>query len=127
VSGIKGIMDVYELDSYLRNLTPHQLKMVQTIYNTGGKWLTRAQVAKELGKRRLTPYDINCLTLLTEKKILSMDTQPTTAPGSDFAYIYTMPDEIAEVVQKWSEVRDQLRETDNPTKTRKPINLLPDD
>jgi len=120
-------MDVYELDSYLRNLTPHQLKMVQTIYNTGGKWLTRAQVAKELGKRRLTPYDINCLTLLTEKKILSMDTQPTTAPGSDFAYIYTMPDEIAEVVQKWSEVRDQLRETDNPTKTRKPINLLPDD
>lgn len=116
-------MDVFELDSYLRDLTPHQLKIVQTMYDSGGKWLTRAKVAKALGKRRLTPYDIDCLTLLSEKKILAMDTQPTTAPGSDFAYIYAMPDTIAGLVHEWSE----LRKTENSSNNRKPIKLFPDE
>lgn len=117
-------MDVYQVDSQLKNATPHQLKIVQAMYHTGGTWLTRAQVARELGKRRLTPYDIDCLSMLAEKKILEIATQPTTAPGSDFAYIYTMPNEMAEVVQKWSELRDQLRSGDNSSKTRKHINLF---
>lgn len=119
-------MDVYQLDAYLQKLTPHQRKIVQVIYDAGDEWLTRAMVAKRLGKRRLTPYDINCLTMLTTKEILQMDTQPTTAPGSDFAYIYTMPDGIAEVLQQWSEMREELHANDN-SKPRKPINLTDDD
>jgi hypothetical protein len=117
-------MDVYQLDAYLQNLTPHQFKIIQIMYDAGGEWLTRAMVAKRLNKRRLTPYDINCLTALTEKNIIAISTQPTTAPGSDFAYIYTMPDEIAGIIQVWSETRNQLQGENHPKKTRKPINLL---
>ena len=120
-------MDVYQLDAHLRELTSHQLKIIQAMYDAGGEWLTRAKVAKQLGKRRLTPYDINCLTMLSEKEILEISTQPTTAPGSDFAYIYTMPDEVAEVVQQWSEMRDELHRENTSKKSRKPINLLDDD
>jgi len=120
-------MDVYQLDAYLQKLTPHQRKILQLMYDAGGEWLTRAMVAKRLDKRRLTPYDINCLTMLSEKKVLQMDTQPTTAPGSDFAYIYTMPDEVAEVLQQWSEIRDELHQNGNQKKSRKPINLTNDD
>ena len=117
-------MDVYELDAHLRELTPHQLKIVQALYDSEGKWLTRAQVARSLGKRRLTPYDINCLKMLTDKEIISTGTQPTNAPGSDFAYIYTMSDSMAEVVQHWSEIRDELRAEEEGHRKRKPINLI---
>ena len=117
-------MDVYQLDTYLGNLTPHQFKIMQVMYDAGDEWLSRAMVAKRLNKRRLTPYDINCLTMLSEKNILEISTKPTTAPGSDFAYIYTMPDEIAELIQEWTEIRDQNQKENNTKKTRKPINLL---
>ena len=120
-------MDVYQLETYLGNMTPHQFKIMQVLYDAGSEWLTRAMVAKRLDKRRLTPYDINCLTTLSNKNILAVSTQPTTAPGSDFAYIYTMPDEIADLIQQWSEMRDQNQDDNNPPKTRKPINLLDND
>lgn len=120
-------MDVYQLDAYIKKLTPHQRKILQIMYDANGEWLTRAMVAKRLDKRRLTPYDINCLTMLSDKKILKTETQPTTAPGSDFAYIYTMPDEVAEVLQQWSEIRDELHTDTNQKKPRKPINLSDDD
>jgi len=119
-------MDIYQLDAYLQKLTPHQMKIIQVMYDAENEWLTRAMVAKRLGKRRLTPYDINCLTMLSEKDILQTSTQPTTAPGSDFAYIYTMADDMADMIQQWSEMRNQ-RDNDTPQKTRKPINLFDDD
>lgn len=112
-------MDLYEMDEHLQELTPHQLKIVQAVYNGGGVWLTRARVARALGKRRLTPYDINCLKMLTEKAIIETSTQPTTAPGSDFAYVYHMPDDVAEVLQEWADMREQeLRQ-----RRRRPIRL----
>lgn len=119
-------MDIYQLDAYLQRLTPHQMKIIQIMYDAENEWLTRAMVAKRLGKKRLTPYDINCLTILSEKHVLEISTQPTTAPGSDFAYIYTMPDRVADMIQQWSELQNQ-RESDHPQKTRKPINLIDND
>jgi len=117
-------MDVYQLDAYLGNLTPHQFKIMQVMYDAGDEWLSRAMIAKRLKKRRLTPYDINCLTMLSEKNILEISTKPTTAPGSDFAYIYKMPDEIAHLIQQWTEIRDQNQSNNDEKKPRKPINLL---
>ena len=116
-------MNFVELDEHLQSLTSHQLKIVQAIYHSGGTWLTRSKVAKALGKRRLTPYDIECLKHLTELTIIETSTQPTTAPGSDFAYIYHMQDEIATLVREWSERREQ--QTDDSI--REPINLVDDE
>ena len=113
-------MDLQEMDAHLQDLTPHQKKIVQVIYDGGADWQTRSNVARELGKRRLTPYDIDCLKMLTEKGLIETSTQPTTAPGSDFAYIYHMPDGIAHTLQKWSE----LREKREKERQRKPINLV---
>jgi len=119
-------MDTHQLDVYLGSLTPHQFKIMQVMYDAGDEWLSRAMVAKRLNKRRLTPYDINCLTMLSERNIIETSTKPTTAPGSDFAYVYTMPDEIAELIQEWTEIRDQNKSDDNAKKARKSINLLSD-
>jgi predicted transcriptional regulator len=113
-------MDLHEIDEHMQGLTPHQLKIVQAVYDGGGNWLTRSKVAKSLGKRRLTPYDINCLKMLAEKGVIIESTQPTDAPGSDFAYVYHMTDDVAETLQQWSEIRDQ----EAKERQRKPINLV---
>lgn len=115
-------MNLAELDEHMQELTPHQLKIVQAVYDAGGTWLTRSKVAKALGKKRLTPYDINCLKLLTDMELIETSTQPTTAPGSEFAYIYHMPDSVADVLQTWSDMREQ--ETNE--RSRKPINIVDD-
>ncbi len=117
-------MDIYEFDRHMRELTPHQVKIAEAFYNAGNEWLTRALAARAIGKRRLTPYDINILAMLAERGILEMSTQPTAAPGSDFAYIYRMNDEIALVVQEWTETRERLREEEQVKKMRRPVNLL---
>ena len=54
-------MDGYEIDIHMRDLTPHQTRILEALYNAGEVWLTRAQIAKAIDKRRLTPYDINIL------------------------------------------------------------------
>lgn len=102
-------MDVYELDASLRDFTPHQFKILEVLYNAGGQWLTRIQLARALNKQRLTPYDINCLKMMTERSLIHTSTQPTSAPGSDFAYIYSMSDDIAYLLQDWAEIRQQMR------------------
>lgn len=112
-------MDFVELDAHMQSLTPHQLKIVQAIYDAGDIWLTRSKLARAIEKRRLTPYDIDCLKMLTEIAIIHTSTQPTTAPGSDFAYIYNMPDDVADTLQKWAE-QNSKKSDDNK---RKPINL----
>lgn len=112
-------MDVQEMDACIRELTPHQLKIVQVVYDSGHIWLTRARVARALSKRRLTPYDIDCLQLLDDMGLIETATQPTQAPGSDFAYIYHMPDRIADTLQRWSEQRAQQ----DAQLRREPINL----
>lgn len=113
-------MHVFELDALLWELTPHQLKLVQALYDSEGKWLTRAEVARAISKKRLTPYDINCLDMLTEKGLIETSTKPTTAPGSDFAYIYNMSDTMAQLIAHW----DEMRERGQLPQRRKPVNLV---
>lgn len=118
-------MDLQTISSRLQDLTAHQLRILKIVHDSGGVWLTRAKVAKALGKRRLTPYDINCLKMLVERGIIEEGTQETTAPGSDFAYVYHMPDPIAELVQQWSEQRAQeLQASYLPEPYRPPLKLV---
>ncbi len=102
-------MNLYELDASLRDFTAHQFKILEVLYNAGGQWLTRIQLARALSKQRLTPYDINCLKMMTDRGLIHTSTQPTSAPGSDFAYIYSMSDDIAYLLQDWAEIREQMR------------------
>lgn len=114
------MMDIYELDASLRTLTPHQLKLLQALYDTNGQWVTRIGIARLINKNRLTPYDIECLKLLNDMALIDMDKRPTNAPGSDFAYIYTMNDTVAEGLQNWYESTQE----EEASRRRKPIKLI---
>jgi len=112
-------MNLEELSEHLADMTPHQIKILQALYDSGDDWLTRAKVAKAIGKRRLTPYDIDCLTMFSEKGIVELGKQPTKAPGSDFAYIYHVSDEVSELIYEWAQ--QQSRIFNSPK--RKPLNF----
>jgi hypothetical protein len=47
-------------------ITDHAQKILSAIAQRRNQWLTRAQVAQAIGKRRLTPYDVTLLDFLTD-------------------------------------------------------------
>ena len=53
-------------DAKPQRLTPHATKILTALEKRRNQWLTRLDVAHLIGKKRLTPYDINLLHLLAE-------------------------------------------------------------
>lgn len=49
-----------------QRVTPHAQKLLDALEKRRNQWLTRLEVARAIGKKRLTPYDINLLELLAE-------------------------------------------------------------
>lgn len=117
-------MDFYELDSHLRQLTPHQSKLLEVVYNAGPKWVTRIEIARRIGKRRLTPYDMILLKDLSDRGLMMMSTKPTTGFGADFAYIYQVGEEVAVLLHQWWETQERRVHRELARTTRKPIKLF---
>jgi hypothetical protein len=114
-------MDVLEFDEFMATFTRHQLRLLEAVYKVGEQWITRTQIARTIQRKRIGPYDIACLRLLVEKELIIESTKPTHLAGSEFAYIYMMPEAVAEMVQRWAEYRDQQRVEVKP---RKPIKFF---
>jgi len=53
-------------DGKPKRLTPHALKMEAALGRGRNQWHTRLEIARAIGKKRLTPYDIDLLDLLAE-------------------------------------------------------------
>lgn len=51
-------------------LTAHAEKIYQAICQHPNQWLTRAQVAHIIGKKRLTPYDVDLLHQLVDGEMI---------------------------------------------------------
>lgn len=49
-------------------ITAHAEKLREALRSTPNEWLTRRDIAFKVGKKRLTPYDIELLDLLAERK-----------------------------------------------------------
>jgi hypothetical protein len=53
-------------------ITPHAEKLQQAIATRRNQWLTRKMIAQAIGKKRLTPYDIDLLALLADHDLIRM-------------------------------------------------------
>lgn len=51
-------------------LTEHTQKIYHAILQQPDQWLTRAQIARLIGKKRLTPYDIALLDWLVDAEMI---------------------------------------------------------
>jgi len=58
-----------------KRITAHGFKLRDAIETRRNQWLTRKDVAVLIGKKRLTPYDIDMLALLAENGHIRVEQQ----------------------------------------------------
>lgn len=116
-------MELQLLSEYLRDMTPHQMKLLEVIYLAGDQWISRAEIARHMGRRRLTPYDLECLNAFARRMLVEISTRPSPTPQIDYAWIYRMPGDVAAGLQQWVAIRaeEQLAEA---YPRREPLNLV---
>jgi predicted DNA-binding ArsR family transcriptional regulator len=69
------------------HLTEHAQKIYHAISAQRNQWLTRAQIARMIGKNRLTPYDIALLDRLVEEEMIdSQQEQGFSREGYRWVY-----------------------------------------
>lgn len=68
-------------------LTEQAQKLLEILQKTGAEWMNRKDIAKAIGKRRLTPYDIALLELLQDKGLVEIQSRPNGTPiGYEWVY-----------------------------------------
>ncbi len=68
-------------------ITDHAMKLLEVLQEQDGKWMTRKAIAEGLGKRRLTPYDIELLQRLCDEQLAEIGKRPNPTPiGFEYAY-----------------------------------------
>ncbi|MBZ0301750.1 MAG: hypothetical protein K8J31_18530 [Anaerolineae bacterium] len=68
-------------------ITDQALKILEVLQNKPGQWLKRKEIALDLGKRRLTPYDIELLQRLCDEGMAEIGKRPNPTPiGYEYAY-----------------------------------------
>lgn len=68
-------------------ITDQALKILEALQSKSGEWLKRKEIALLLGKRRLTPYDIELLQRLCDEGLAEIGKRPNPTPiGYEYAY-----------------------------------------
>lgn len=68
-------------------ITDHARKLLEVLQNHSGQWLNRKAIAEGVGKRRLTPYDIELLQRLVDEGLAEIGKRPNPTPiGYEYAY-----------------------------------------
>lgn len=75
-----------------QRLTAHANRLLDGLEKHRNQWLTRSEVAAAIGKKRLTPYDIDMLDLLAEKGRIRVE-QEEGFSREGFRWIYGVFDE----------------------------------
>ncbi|NWF67944.1 MAG: hypothetical protein HXY40_02545 [Chloroflexi bacterium] len=100
-------MDVIAFDDIVTALTPHKIRILETVYNFEHRWASRMQISRALGKKRLTPYDIRALTMFVDIGIMELSTRPMSSPLTETIYIYRISDTTAALIKEWVDWRRQ--------------------
>jgi hypothetical protein len=73
--------------SPVSRLTDQAQKLLEILRATGQDWMNRKDIARAIGKRRLTPYDIALLELLQEKGLVEIQSRENGTPiGYEWVY-----------------------------------------
>jgi hypothetical protein len=117
------VLDVNSFNERLKTLSPHRIRLLEVVYNFEDHWASRAEIAFALGKQRLTIYDQSGLNELAEEGLLEMNKRPMSSPLTEFAYLYRVPDSIADVMQAWADWRERTG-TFVELQKRRPLRIM---
>jgi hypothetical protein len=93
-----------EFEDRVERLTNHQWKLMEVLIKADSEWVTRRHIAREIGKRRLIPYDIGCLKLLEENALVNIaKVQDNTPIG--YQVVYRISEGTATALAKINEMQ----------------------
>jgi hypothetical protein len=80
-------MKILEPDYKAPPITDQAMKILEVLDSKRGHWMKRKEIALALGKRRLTPYDIELLQRLCDEGLAEIGKRPNPTPiGYEYAY-----------------------------------------
>lgn len=56
-------------------------QIVKAIHSVGAPWVSRGQIARQLGRRQLGPVDLMALTMLVERGQVEVESKPDPRPA----------------------------------------------
>lgn len=96
------MMQPSEFTAHVNQLTNHQWKLLESLIKANGQWLTRRQIATDIGKRRLIPYDMGCLKQLEERQLIEI-AQILDPTPIGFQVVYRVTDAVLEAIRHINE------------------------
>lgn len=94
-----------EFAQQVNTLTNHQWKLLEVLIKAQGKWVSRREIAQQIGKRRLIPYDINCLQQLEERLLIVIQHIHDDTPIG-YQVVYRASDETLGALKEINELRE---------------------
>jgi len=98
-------MQPEEFAERVNRLTNHQWKLLEVLIKANVNWATRRQIAHAIGKRRLIPYDINCLQTLEEKELINIERIHDDTPIG-YQVVYRISDKTHEALEQINQLRE---------------------
>ena len=97
-------MQPAEFENRVEQLTNHQWKLLEVLIKADAEWVTRRQIAKVIGKRRLIPYDIGCLKMLEENDLIEIARIDDNTPIG-YQVVYRVSKNTISVLQQINELQ----------------------
>jgi hypothetical protein len=98
-------MQPEEFERRIERLTNHQWKLMEVLIKAEFTWMTRRQIAKEIGKRRLIPYDIGCLKTLQEMQLVDIAKVDDNTPIG-YQVVYRTSEQTVTALETINELRE---------------------
>lgn len=99
-----------EFAARVNRLTNHQWKLLEVLIQANMKWVTRRQIANTIGKRRLIPYDIDCLKTLEEFELVNIEQVHDDTPIG-YQVVYRVSEQTMSVLEEIHRLRQQENES----------------
>ena len=81
------MMKILEPQYRAAPMTDHAVKILEALQTRPGEWLKRKDIAELMGRRRLTPYDIELLQRLCDVGAAEIGKRPNPTPiRHEYAY-----------------------------------------
>lgn len=101
-------MQPNEFAKQVNELTNHQWKLLEVLIKSNTKWVSRRHIAQAIGKRRLIPYDIDCLQMLEERELVYIQRIQDDTPIG-YQVVYKASDQTIAALEQINEIH-QMKE-----------------
>ncbi|MEL6272149.1 MAG: hypothetical protein AAFU54_18695 [Chloroflexota bacterium] len=94
-----------EFAQQVNELTNHQWKLLEVLIKAGATWTSRRQIAQTIGKRRLIPYDIDCLIQLEQRELINIEKVHDDTPIG-YQVVYRVSDQTIAALEQINALKE---------------------